>query len=377
MIRARIAFPAAALLLPLVLLLACDAPQPTESGSLPPVRSPTAAVNLPIAPTALPNLPGATESVAFDVVTTPTGWLIAGSSYQNGMVDRPVVWRYTPGVTPVAPIELPNPRYGLSGATGVNSQGSVVGKTYLGVFTHATVWVIGSMYNRDIGTLGGVNSWANDINEAGVVVGGADNAAGITQAFVWSRRSGMVALPALVKGARSEAYSLNESGTVVGWSQNAQGCRRAVVWPTTGKPTDLGGLGGCESWARRIDAAGTIVGSAENPGQGWVPVMALPGKKFDQVKWRGPMSEAMALSEVGRIVGFAGDSVGLGLSQLGSGSPTTLTPLPGSPGSAGFAVELCGSVVGASHAGFVTWPSFSTMTSPHATLWFNYGRDCA
>jgi probable HAF family extracellular repeat protein len=189
----------------------------------------------------------------------------------------------------------------------------------------------------------------------------------------------MLALPSLVKGARSEAYGINESGVVVGWSQNAQGCRRGVVWPTTGNraPQDLGGLGGCQSQARRIDAAGTIVGSAEYPGQGWVPVMALPGKKFDQIKWRGPVSEAMAISEVGRIVGFAGDSVGLGLGQIGSGSPTNLTPLPGSPGSAGFAVELCGSVVGASHAGFVTWPSFSVMNAPHATLWFNYGRDCA
>lgn len=122
----------------------------------------------------------------------------------------------------------------------------------------------------DLGTLGGIWSEANAINERGQVVGRADTKAADTSskyedpiynAFLWQggrmRNLGSVA-------RHSEAYAANDRGQIVGYvrpvGENQE--PRPVVWQA-GKtfmlPLPPGGHGG---EARAINGHGTIVGWA-------------------------------------------------------------------------------------------------------------------
>src|SRR5688572_10467224 len=76
----------------------------------------------------------------------------------------------------------------------------------------------------DLGTLGGANSFAYDVNDSGVVVGYANNAAGQERAFRFFDANGnndadpgeMAALGVLPGHAHSYAFGINNDGDNVG-----------------------------------------------------------------------------------------------------------------------------------------------------------------
>ncbi len=68
----------------------------------------------------------------------------------------------------------------------------------------------------DLGTLGGDNSYANDITHDGtIIVGGAENSSGQYNAFKYTESGGMVNLGTLTGGTRSYADSISGDGTVI------------------------------------------------------------------------------------------------------------------------------------------------------------------
>src|SRR5687767_6849987 len=81
----------------------------------------------------------------------------------------------------------------------------------------------------DLGTLGGAESFAYDVNDAGQVVGYAQTASGQDRAFRFTDLNGdglvnpgeMLDLGALSGHAASYAYGINESGLAVGTSRSA------------------------------------------------------------------------------------------------------------------------------------------------------------
>lgn len=105
------------------------------------------------------------------------------------------------------------------------------------------------------------------------------------------------------KKLRSEAVSVNAIGQVVGWSDtNATGQRtHAVLW-ATGKRRDLGANLADWSHANAINRRGQIVGQA-GPGRA-LESTAFVWERGAVTRLGGDRSEALAISDAGRIVGI-------------------------------------------------------------------------
>jgi probable HAF family extracellular repeat protein len=100
--------------------------------------------------------------------------------------------------------------------------------------------VAGYFYNgatvQDIGTLGGSEVLANDLNDVGQIAGLSTNGAGAEHAFVWSAAGGMLDLGVLPGASESSAVAINNRGVVTGTSDGVPLTPpRAFRWsPATG-----------------------------------------------------------------------------------------------------------------------------------------------
>lgn len=118
-------------------------------------------------------------------------------------------------------------------AFGINELGQVVGRGLLAppVRHHAVLWPDPSTV-LDLGTLGGDNSEARDINDDGLVIGHSETDAGETVAFVWREDLGMHPLGTL-GGANSKAFAVNAAGQIVGEAETSTGEVHAALWTIT------------------------------------------------------------------------------------------------------------------------------------------------
>jgi uncharacterized membrane protein len=92
----------------------------------------------------------------------------------------------------------------------------------------AVIWYAGggSLY---LGTLGGADSWARDINGAREVVGLSTSPQGVNTGFFWSSSTGMLMLPVEARWAAANGLSdVRADGTRLVVGSDAQGT--AVVW---------------------------------------------------------------------------------------------------------------------------------------------------
>jgi probable HAF family extracellular repeat protein len=139
----------------------------------------------------------------------------------------------------------------------INNVGQVVGQDGSG---QAFLWQSGTF--TPLGTLGGTQSAANDINDSGVVVGWANLANGKQHAFKWD--GAITDLDAGINYA-TVAEAVNNSGDVAGWATTS-GQYRSRYWPNGGSGQNL--FGTANSKALGIDNSGDIVGVRINATSG-------------------------------------------------------------------------------------------------------------
>ena len=210
----------------------------------------------------------------------------------------------------------------------------------------------------DLGTLGGLSSWAGRLNAAGHVVGAAQNGAGDYRAFRWTATSGMVDLGTL-GGPSSSAYDINDSDQVVGAATNGAGQYHAFIWDDINGMTDLGTLGGPTSSARAINASGQVIGTSTTAGGEthafiWDNVNGMT----DIPTLGGTTADAMALNNAGQVAGnsnVVGNSVSHGFFWDSVNGTVDLGTLGGTESTA-YGINATGAVVGYSPtaAGFTS-----------------------
>jgi probable HAF family extracellular repeat protein len=161
-------------------------------------------------------------------------------------------------------------------AFSINEAGDVVGFSYLFVSAnnrHAFIWD-STNGMQDIGTLE-KHSFAFGVNDANPVqvVGYSQQEGNTTnfKAFLWDSTNGIQDLGNL-GGSSATARSINDSGEVAGFSTDGSEETRAFMWDSTNGMVNLGTLGGDNSFALGINNSGEIVGSTEpNPAQKQLP----------------------------------------------------------------------------------------------------------
>ena len=124
--------------------------------------------------------------------------------------------------------------------------------------------------NYDLGTLGGSNSFATEIDETGAAIG-------------WSQTSGNAALHACLYsagqiynlgnlgGTAGMVYAVNKAGVAVGGSNLAGDTAYHACRYGGGRLGDLGTLGGSYSCAFGINDAGIVVGQSSTAGDAATP----------------------------------------------------------------------------------------------------------
>lgn len=157
-------------------------------------------------------------------------------------------------------------------STAVNGSDQVVGYSRTGSGTHAFLWESGQMVDLTPGT--SLHSYANDVTEAGVVVGAAYISSNELGACIWvDKELLLLASPFDVpsNGDEARANAGNELGQYVGVARTHTGSPQAMLW-MDGAVFNLNGLAilGAEGWdlkiAYDVNEAGQIVGTGTRNG---------------------------------------------------------------------------------------------------------------
>jgi probable HAF family extracellular repeat protein len=137
-------------------------------------------------------------------------------------------------------------------ADDVNGTGTIAGTTWVNAKAFATVWQGGSPR-----FVGGADSYAMGINEAGQVTGMANG-----HLFVTTPDGQLIDLGLPAGASQAAGYDINLAGQVAGYSMMGS-FFRAFTATQGGGFQSLGTLGGANSYAMAINDAGTVAGHGQ------------------------------------------------------------------------------------------------------------------
>jgi probable HAF family extracellular repeat protein len=167
--------------------------------------------------------------------------------------------------------------YGL----GINASGQVTGYSYTAGYAAAGAFLWtptspngASGMMHDLGTLGGIDSIGTGINDSGQVTGFANTSGdAANHAFLWTPTtpngdSGTMHDLETLGGTDSYAQGINAAGQVAGYSQTTGDAATHAFLYDPGAPGlhDLGTLGGTSSYGLRINASGQVTGYSYTTG---------------------------------------------------------------------------------------------------------------
>jgi probable HAF family extracellular repeat protein len=198
--------------------------------------------------------------------------------------------------------ELPGLGGHGSNAYGINNLGQVAGSSYAADgIRYAVVWQNGTVRKLD------ANAELFAINDTGKSAGSKSSDT------PW--QSGTATNVGTLGGADVTAKSINQSGIIAGYAETTVGYadakagrffpyKHAFVWQN-GTITDLGGLGGDQSFAVCINDFGAIVGSSHKNGENVQALLLKDGKVTFLGTLKGGYSETEGINDTGEIVGWS------------------------------------------------------------------------
>lgn len=193
-------------------------------------------------------------------------------------------------------------------AEGINDAGKVVGgaSTSDEGVGHAFLYSGGKM--GDLGTLGGSSSGASDINEAGKVVGSSNtnDPNDPQRAFLYS--DGRMRDLGTLGGDQSFAFGINDADKVVGFAYTSDNADLHAFLYSGGVMRDLGTLGGSRSGANGINNADKVVGFAYTSDATAHAFLYSDGQMSDLGTLGGSDSGALDINDAGQVVGSASTS---------------------------------------------------------------------
>jgi len=201
----------------------------------------------------------------------------------------------------------------------------------------------------DLGTLGGIMSRGNAINDQGQVVGASATAAGVIHAFLYQHGT-MVDLGTLKKNWYSEARGINNLSQVVGdsFSGGFDSNAHAFLYQH-GTMQDLGVQGGDATHGRSINSAREVVGVANDAnGQ---QAFIHDAKGAQPLTGLGKGSAANSVNRAGDITGFFASGRGEHAFLKNASGVHDLRTLAGDVSAYGMAVNRLDQVVGCSSSG--------------------------
>ena len=197
-------------------------------------------------------------------------------------------------------------------AKAINDSGQVAGVDNSAGFSRAFITGANGVGINYLDTLGGVGTYAADINISGQVVGYSFTSAGSTHAFITGANGvGMTDLGTL-GGDYSIAYGVNDFGQVVGVSSTAGNAayHAFITGPGGVGMTDLTALRRISSVAYDINNSGQVVGSFSN-ARNTMQHAFITGENGIGIKDLGSIqgathSFAGGINDAGQVVGFSG-----------------------------------------------------------------------
>ncbi len=165
---------------------------------------------------------------------------------------------------------------------------------------------------QDLGTLGGVVSHAKAVNRQGHVVGTSRDRLGRSRAFLWKEGVGIADVGASI-GVSSSANDINERNEIAGGADTGFGAFHAYLC-SEGMTFDLGTLGGDESEALAVNQLGQVVGHSRTRAGPAKHAFFVPeaGRVLDlgSLGGEGAMSIAHDVNDRGDVVGLAETGAG-------------------------------------------------------------------
>lgn len=154
------------------------------------------------------------------------------------------------------------PAHTSAGANDINKTKTICGSFLNGGDYRAFWWqpVVGGTEIPALGTFS--QSFGNGINDAGFIVGHANNSATqptASSSWIWTKTGGLQELPK--PSVFSEATDINNTGLISGWFRTS-GFAKPIVWPIFGPAHQLEPFVGYDNaMAAAVNDAALVVGS--------------------------------------------------------------------------------------------------------------------